>query len=348
MAVGQGDIQNALSYLAVGQETTFKTYSTCTAVLPFLSASIKTKQENKILEEVTTYRTYENRISMMKKIEGSVEFYAYPESSAFVYMLQNAFGGSITTASATGETAGGLAFTHTIDLGNFSNTITSLCMNHRKGDSASGFVYEYSGIRINELTFTSEIDEALKCNASFIAVDSSAGSNDVASALTSAAFNPLSFVNGRLSVEATFASLTSSSYWHIQSVEFGLSNNLKSDASSGRIGSSVLDVLTPGIASFNFTATLRFDTLTSYNAMLNETQFSAELEWQGPTLTTSIIRSGVKLQMPRIFISDAGDPEVSGPDGVLTSQVTMHVLRDKTSATGYACRALVTNNTSSY
>lgn len=348
MAVGDSALPSPLSYLALGRETTFKTYNTASAQLPFLSSSIKTIQENKILEEVQTNRTFAERISMMKKIEGEIEFYAYPESTALVYILQNAFGGTISSATATGETAGGLAFTHTIDIGNFDQANSSLCINNRKGDSASGFVFEYSGIRVNELTFTGELEEPLKCNMAMMVVDSTQTSNDVASALTTTAFNPLSFVNGRLSVETTFASLTSTSFWHIQSVELGLNNSLKADAASGRIGSAILDVLPPGVATFTFNATLRFDTLTAYNAMLNETQFSAEMEFQGPTVGTSVIRTGVNIEMPRVFISEAGDPEIGGPDEVLTSSVTFHVLRDKTSTTGYAMRALVTNAVASY
>lgn len=344
MAVGQNAIISALSYLAVGRETTFKTYSTCTASLPFISASIKTIQENKILEQIETSRTYSKRISMMKKIEGEAEFYAYPESTSMVYMLQNALGGAISTTEVTAAAS----YTHEILVGNLEATHTSLCLNHRKGDSASAMVFEYSGVRVNELTFNAEMDDALKCSASFMAVESTSTSNDVASAMTCAAYNPLSFVNGRLSVESTLASLTSTSFWHVQSVELGVANSLKSDAASGRIGSAVLDVLPQGIATFTFNATIRFDTTTAYDAMLAESKFSAEFEFLGDTLTGSSVRRGLTLEMPEVYISDAGDPEIGGADEVLTSEVVFHVLRDCSSATGYALKATVTNGVSTY
>lgn len=349
MAAGDSAIISALSYLAIGRETTFKTYNTATAGLDVLSSSFKTIKENKILEEITTTRTYGKRISTIKKIEGSVEAYAYAESTAMAYMLENAFGSVITSATATGETVGGTAFTHTFNVGNFDQSYSSLCINHRKGDTSSGFVYEYNGTRLNELAFSSEIDDSLKFNAGLMIVDSTNTTNDVASQLATLENQPLSFVNGRISVlQGTLGAITTTAFWHVQSFELGLNNSIKGDSESGRIGSDVLDVLPAGIASFSFNVTMRFNTLAAYNGMLNESKFAAELEFLGDTLTTSSIRRGLKFQMPELYISDAGDPEVAGPDGVLTSEVTFHVLRDESSAGGYALRAQLTNDVASY
>ena len=93
---------------------------------------------------------------------------------------------------------------------------------------------------------------------------------------------------------------------------------------------------------------MRFDTLTAYNAMLNETQLSAQLSFQGPTITGSSLRQEIKINMPRIYINDAGDPEVGGPDEILKAEVSCTVLRDDTTSTGYAVQALVKNKTASY
>lgn len=349
MAVGDGAIISALSYVAIGRETTFKTYNTAAAGLDVLSSSFKTMKETKILEEITTSRTYGKRIGLTKKIEGSIEAYAYSESTALAYLLENAFGSVITSATATGETAGGAAFTHSFAIGNFDQSYTSLCINHRKGDSASAYVYEYNGARVNEVGFSAEIDDALKLNVGLMIVNSTQTSNDVSSVLSTLENEPLSFVNGRVSVEAgSLGAITTTSFWHVQSFELGMANSLKGDAESGRIGSDVLDVLPAGIASFTFNVTMRFNTLTAYNAMLNETKLAGELEFQGSTLTTSVIKRGLKFKLPEIYIIDAGDPEISGPDGILTSQVQFAVLRDESSAGGYAIKAELTNDVSSY
>lgn len=348
MSVGEGALFSGLSYVALGQENTFGTYNTCTAGLPVLSSSLKTMQENKILEEIQASRTHSKRISTTKKVEGDLEFYAYPECTALAYLIKNAFGGSVVSATATGETAGGAAFTHTFAIGNFDQSVSSLCANVRKGDSASGKLFGYSGLRVNELMFSAEIDEALKGSASLIGLDSTSSVTDVADQITTGAYTPLSFVNGRISVETSFAGLTSTSFWHVQSVEFGHGNSLKNDSNAGRIGSRTLTTLPPGIVAFTLNMTVRFDTTTAYDAMLNETQLSAELDFLGDTLSTSVIRRGLKMQYPKIFISEAGDPEIGGPDEVLTAEIVCHVLRDDSSAGGYAARALLTNNIASY
>lgn len=350
MADGQNANVGFNSYILVGREATFKTYSTCTAGLDFLSASLKTAQEQKVLETVSNKRTYADRISLSKSVSGELEYYMAADSDAAQYILQNAMGGgTITSASASGDTAGAGVYEHTYDLNNFSNTYTSLCLNHRKGDETNGKIFEYSGGRVNELTLSGEVDNALLCNASMIFVDSSVTTNTApAASITVTGQTPLSFSNMRLSVEATLASLTASAFWHVQSFEFGINNSLKSDSDSRRIGSSLLDVLPAGVAQFTFNFSMRFDTLTAYNAMLNETAYAAQLAFQGPTITGSTLRHEVRITMPRIYINDAGDPEVGGPDEILKAEVSALVLRDDSSAGGYAVRALARNKTASY
>lgn len=348
MAVGAGQLVGNLSYLAVGREVTFGTYATCTAGLNFLSASFKTTKDVKILEEIQTSRTNSNSISLGKTVEGEAEFYFSPINPACNYLLHNAFGGgAISSATATGETAGGSGFTHTVSINNFLTTYSSLSFNHRKGQATDGKIYEYSGFRVNELTLAAEIDEALKCSISLMGKDSTITSNDVSGAISTLTQRPLSFVNGRFSIETSVAGLTSTSYWNVQSFEFKIGNNLKSDSAARRIGSDVIQVLPAGMASMELKATIRFDTTTAFDAMIAGTRLVAEFEFQGETMSSSAIREGIKLTMPYVLIKDAGDPEVGGPNEILTSEVTFAILRDPTS-TGYAVKALVTNNTSTY
>jgi len=348
MAVGQGSLVGNLSYLAVGREITYGTYATCTAGINFLSASFKTMKEVKILEEVQTSRTNSNAISLGKTIEGEAEFYFSPINGACNYIVHNAFGGgNVVSATATGETAGGAGFTHTISINNFLTTYSSLSFNMRKGQATDGKIFEYSGFRVNELTFTAEIDEALKCSTSMVGKDSTLTANDVSGVLSTLTQAPLSFVNGRFSVETSTGALTTTSFWHVQSFEFKIANNLNSDSGARRIGSDTLQVLPAGMATFDLKATIRFDTTTAFDAMIAGTRLSAEFEFLGNTMSTSSVREGIKLTMPYVLVNDAGDPEIGGPNEMLTSEVTFKVLRDPTTA-GYAVKALITNNTSTY
>jgi hypothetical protein len=346
MSVGQGATTGDLSYIAVGREVTYGAAVTCTAGINFLSASLAAKKEVKILEEIQTSRTNSNYISLGKTIEGEIECYYSPVSLSCNYLMQNAFGGGpVSSATATGETAGGLGFTHVVSIANFDTTYSSLCINMRKGDASGGKVFEYSGIRVDEFSLSAEMDEALKATYSFIAKDVTSTSNDVSAALSTLSQKPLSFVSGRFSVENSPASLTSSSYWNVQKIEFKLSNNLNSDAR--RIGSDTIQVLPAGLAQFELTAGMRFDTTTAFQAMMSATRLSAEFEFLGETMTGSAIREGIKIILPYVVISDAGDPEVGGPNDVLMSDVSFKVLRDPTSA-GYAVKAYVTNLTATY
>lgn len=348
MAVGDSALISGLSYLGVGRETTFGTYTTCPAGLPFLSASLKTMKENKILEQVSTSRTYAQRMSLSKVVEGEVEFYFQPRLSACAYILSNAFGATnATSLTSTGETTGAganSAMDHTFLIGEFNGSYPSLCLNLRKGPTTTGKVFQYSGVRVDELMFSAEIDEALKCNAALVCQDSTVNSNDIAAATFPNTSTVLSFVDGRISVDGSFASLTSASFWHVQSCEFGWANSLKKDNESRRIGSDILNVLPAGMAQFTLNLTIRFDTTTAFDAMMNATQLAAELHFLGPTLPSSSIRQGLKISFPKVFISESGDPEVGGPDEILTSEVAFHVLRDDSSSTGYAVRGILTTN----
>lgn len=349
MAVGENAAISPLSYIALGRETTYGTGASVSGKLPFISSSLKATKETKILEQIENSRTFSKEIKMSKVIEGDMEFYYAPEPDAPNWILENAFGAAPTSATSTGETAGGLAFTHTFSIGDpQASSYTSLTVNTRKGDSTNGKVFEYSGLRVNEIGFVAELDEALKVECSLVGKDATAGATDFGSTLTSQTCSALSFTEGRLSVETAFASLTTSSFWHVQSVNFGWGNNLKSDAGSRRIGADILDVLPAGVVTFNFTATIRFDTTTAFDAMMANTELAAQLEFLGDTLGTSVIRRGIKFNMPSIRIMDAGDPDIGGPDELLTSEVTFAVMRDDSSSGGYAVQAEVTNGTSSY
>lgn len=348
MAVGDSALMGWGSYLFIGREATFKTYATCTAGLRFISQSIVTTKEQKILEHISADRTYADRISLSKSIEGEIECYAAADTNAFAYLLQNAFGGgTVTTATATGETIGGAAFDHEITLKNFDATYSSLSINARKGNTTTGKIFEYSGIRVNELTLSAELDEALKATFGIIACDSTLTANDVSANAVATGQTPLSFADMRFSVETAVASLTSTSFWHVQSLEFTLTNNLKSDSDSRRLGTDTLQVLPAGVATFGLKATIRFDTTTAFDAMINSTRLAAQAVFYGPTLTGSAVRQKIQLDFPALYITNAGDPEVGGPDEILSSEIEFAVMRDKTTS-GYAVKATITNLTSSY
>jgi hypothetical protein len=352
--IGQNANMGFSSYLVVGRELTFGTYNTCTAGLDFLNAKFSTKKDSKIIEAVRNSRTFIDRIGLGKMVEGSLEFYMASDSDASQYLLQNAFGGgvsggTIVSATTSGDTTGAGVFDHVYSIAGFDATYSSLCFNMRKGDATNGKIYEYSGARVSELGLKAAVDDALMCSASIVMTDSTVTTNSTpAGSLTPIGQTPLSFVNMRFAVENSFASLTASAFWHVQSIDFSIKNNLKADADSRRIGSDLLQVLPPGPVNFALSVAMRFDTLTAYNAMLSETQLSAQMVFQGSTIAGSKFPQLVQIDLPRVYIQDAGDPEIGGPDALLKATVSFHVLQDDSSTGGYACKATVRNKTTAY
>ena len=340
---GSGSNISAFSYIAVGREAAYGTYVTSTSGIDFLSGAIKTTKEGKILEEIQRSRTQYSRLSLSKKVEGEIELYYRPDSTACGYFLENAFGGSVTSTELTT----GASYSHEFNIGSMDLTNTALSINARKGDDTNGNVFEYTGARINELSFSAELDDALKMSLALICKDSTQTANDVEDALTISAQEVFSFVGGRFSIAATEASLTSTSYWHVQNIDFKLANNLKADNDSRRIGSDVLEICPVGIASMELGVGMRYDTITAYDAMMDGTVLAGEFEFEGDTLTGSSIRKSLTLTFPRIYVNDAGDPEIGGPDEILKSDVSFHVLRNTNAAAGFACKALLINGAAS-
>lgn len=342
MAVGQNVLVGGHGYLAVGRETVLGTYTTCTSAADFLSFKMETTKDRKILEQVSLKRFQAKSIALGENTEGDTEFYFNPGQVADLYLLGNAFGGSVTTAQVTALTS----FTHTFEVGFMNNTHTSLCFNVRYGDATAGKVFQYGGVRIKEFGFKAEMDDALKCTASFVAMNQTSAGTDVTSVLTMSATNPLSFVAGRFSVDGSPGSLTSTTFWHVQSIEYKHVNNLKSDNDCRRIGSDTLQTIAVGQASGEITAEIRFDTTTAYAAMLAGTQFAAEFEFTGETITSSSLTNMLTVDFPKVFIKSASQPEIGGPDEVLKSTVVFDVMRDDSSVGGYAVKAVVQNGLS--
>lgn len=345
------------SFLAIGREATFKTYATVTAGLEFTKAKFITKKDSKEIDAVRNSRTMIDRIGLSRKVTGDVDFYMAADSDGCQYLLQNAMGGGVTggtiiSATGSGDTTGASAIEHLVSVAPFDVTYSSLCITHRKGDATNGRTFDYSGVRVDQLGLKAKVDDALMCNASMIIVDST--STTAAAAAAAALFTPtmkqtpLNFTNMRFSCENSFNSLTAAAFWHVQSIDFSIKNNLKSDASARRIGSELLQVLPPGMASFELKVGMRWDTLTAYNAMLNETGLAAQMSFQGPTITGSKLPYEMRIDLPRVYIKDAGDPEVSGPDEILKSEITFMVLQDNSTTTGYACKTMTRNTTASY
>jgi hypothetical protein len=347
MTIGENALFSGFSYFALGRETSLNAGGTATASLEPISNSFSITKENAVLERITRKRVYSKSIGLGKVIEASIENDLLPSETGSAWLIQNAMGGAITSATSTGETVGGLGFTHTIELGDMENSYTSLNANCRLGGS-TGKVFELSGLRVNELEITAELDAPLKMASTLMGVDATSTTNNIESALTSSCHDVLNFDNGRTSFELTYAALTTTSFWHVQNMSFTLGNSIKSDANSRRIGSDILSVMPVGIATMQLKVTMRYDTTTAYDAMIAGTNYSAEFDYTSNTMAGSVIEEGFKMDFPKLVIAEAPIPEIGGPDEILTNEVTFNVLQDCSSSGGYAVKAYLTNLVANY
>jgi hypothetical protein len=351
--LGKNSVVSWGSYVGVGRETTLGTYATMTTGLDFLTSSLNTKRDGKILDEIVRNAdgVGVNRITLGKGIEGALEFYYRPSDKACNYILQQAFGGTISSATLTTG-----AYQHTFNLGDMENnrpTTTAsnykgLSVNIRKGNAADGKVWQYQGLRVNELVMASALDEALRINASFIGMDSTQVSNDVSSGLTYTDEPPFVFTQARISVESSLAACTTSTYWHVQSAEISIKNSLKADADSRRLGSEILDVMPIGKREIGVKLGMRFDTVTAYDYFKNATRLAMQLEFIGATIGATNQLKKLTLNIPKLYLNNSTDPEIGGPDEVLKSSLEFQVLYDSDSTTGYALKALLQNDNANY
>lgn len=350
LTIGASQITSLESYVAVAGESTWGTYATCTNQLIFESTSITKKRNTKVIEEIVrnTSRTYQSRVNLGVSVDGDIAFNYRPQSDACNLFLINAFGGAVSSATVTAS----VSYLHTINVGDMDNntnssssTIKSLSVNIRKGGT-DGKVFEYHGCRVNELMFTAEVDDVLKCNATLIGKDATNNTNDISAALACPTANPLIFHQGRISLEATTTSLVTTASWHVQSVEFGISNNLKSDTQARAIGSETLEVLPPGVANLTLNVSMRFDTVTAYAALMAGTKYACDLEFIGVTLPSSDKTEYLKFRLPAIYIKEGAEPEIGGPDEILKTDITFDVLCD--SCSGYSVQATLQNGTQNY
>ena len=60
-----------------------------------------------------------------------------------------------------------------------------------------------------------------------------------------------------------------------------------------------------------------------------------------------VAKKSIRFNFQKLIVKEAGDPEIGGPNEVLTANVAFNVLRDE-STTGYAVNAILTTGITSF
>jgi len=114
------------------------------------------------------------------------------------------------------------------------------------------------------------------------------------------------------------------------------------------IGSDVISVLPAGRIEVGLNVSMRFDTTTAWDALVASpgTKLVADLEFVGVTLPSSDQKEYLSIRLPNIYVSEGGDPELSGPDEILKNEISFTVLAD--SISGYPIQVKWQNATENY
>lgn len=326
MAVGDGAEASVRSYVAVGKETTFGTYTAPSRAIEALSCGFMTSIEFEKLDSIGLgNRGQHKRVSKDKKVAGGLECYAHPQES--VLLVANAMGGGIVSTALTGSGTG--AYTHTLSAGNFNTDAASLCFNVRKG---STHTFRYNGGRVNQLKISAAINEVVKASYDFIFKDSTiTTSDDLSAGLSISAVLPFTYVDGNFQYSSTEALAdTTTAREPIQAFELTLSNGLISDSAARGLGSSVLQVLPATRRNVEFKITQRFDTSTAYNRFIQATQGAVLLKFRSQSIGSTNQFYEMTISMPKVYV-DSADVEIKDTGSILQAEIPFSVVVDNPS-----------------
>ena len=134
----------------------------------------------------------------------------------------------------------------------------------------------------------------------------------------------------------------------IQGFELEVNNNLAADEASRCLGSNLLRVLPPTRREVSLTITQRFDTTTTFERFIQNTQGAVELFFRGPDSLTSDKFHEITLRLPKVFLNSP-DPTLEGADSIIQSEIKYDVLVDNpATTTGKDIGVTVQNNVASY
>lgn len=314
MAVGDQAKAGVQSFVAFRQESTYGTDAVTTTALQVcepISIGFKTEFETKKLPSLNKNRAAVKQVQLAKNVMGNLETYLHPEES--LHFLINAMGGNYTFTSLTA------AGSHSISTGNFASTdtITSLSLHARKGDTHN---FRYLGGVINSLKISAKTGEEARVSAEFVFQNSTIGSADLAGALSISTVAPFTYVNGTYRYDATEGSLTSSVAESIMSFELEIKNNLVTDDKNRALGSQLISGRPPALnREVMLKITQRFDTTTTYDRMVQNTQGAVALFFSGTSISAEYSRQ-MNIILPNVRHRNT-EPTVGGSDEVLTSEI---------------------------
>jgi len=348
MAIGDTALFGYNSVLGIEEETAYGTKAAATAAsfIEFNSESLKHSFEIKALESITQSRDYSRAVMLNETNEGSIEANLNPMVDSQVFLIKQAMGGYVTTATIVAA-----ALRHTIYTGDMETTKATTTSSDVKSLSIwadkGGRRWEFLGARVNQLSIKGEVGGPVVMTAEIIAKAGTVSTDSLTCVIVDSP--PALFHGVTIKFADNVASVTASGTAEtFQAFEFTLNNNLVADAAARALGSRQLSICPPTRRDVGIKLTQRFDTVTAYNRFTNLTTMAMEIILDtgfsigsagGGSSSCLVIRMG------RVQFTGSM-PEV-GEAGVLQQEIEGICLQANTSTT-YTLRMDLHNATANY
>jgi hypothetical protein len=334
------------SCISIMEETAFNTFVTATAnFLEFNSESFGQERENIKMESVNCSRAFTKRIVGNETISGSLEFDFDPGATAIAYIIKQAFGGTVTSVPNTSASAD--EYTHTFALGDMENNKATATASDHKSLSVSimrggtDTVWCYSGCRVNALTIKGEVGAPVVCTAEFMGAGASLTSTFPAASYSD--IIPLYFKDITFKTGVTISAVSTTEW--ITNFEFTLNNNLDGDQRA--LGTRNIVQLPPSKRDVMLKLGMRFDTTTTYDRFIQNTQTAIQLILS----SEQTIGAGTANSVYSMYINipagyfNSTQPQVGGND-VLVQEVEIDCM--KKADPGYEVQIQLYNGTANY
>lgn len=345
MPVGSGAALGFNALLGFGEETTWGTKITATSFMEFNSESFSKDIEEEKLESLGGGRGFIRRVLKQVSVAGNLSYDLHPIDGT--RLIRHAMMGSVTSAQigATGS------YNHTFGTGDISQISQKGLSFEVRPDSLTTTSFYFTGMRVNSMKISGEVNQPVKAEMSFVGKDGTTGAFATTTALYSPA-QPFLFQHVYYYVDGSIASLTSTSLEQIISFELTLENNLQSDNDARSLGDVTPTTLPPGRRSVMLAVTQRYDTTTAWDRFRLGTQLAARVKIDTGVTIGAVAGAGtyaITFDLPQVYFNKA-QPEIGGP-GLLTYKYDLTAIANSlTSATagGNDIIITLTNSQTSY
>jgi len=303
------------SYVGYGVEASFGTAVAPTKFVEYNSEAFQKEREERLIEAISGGRQFTKRVTLQENVGGSLEFPLVPSSA--LQLIEHISGGSVVrTAISTS------AYQYAFTFGDVA-TLTSFTVQCGRDTSDTSTVYNYTGARINTLTFSNSVNELLNVSADFLAVNEAA-----ANTITTASyrtFAPYTFKGGTIRIGDSSATTTA---YPIESINITIDNALQEDR---EIGSAVRTVLEPGMQNITAEITMRYADNTLYNRFLAGTRSYLKAEFDsGETITGTAQTHKITFEAHNCYFNGT-TPNVGGANDLIKHTLPIRCIKSDAS-----------------